>query len=132
MIIKEKTGNILREGENRIAFPINQEGINNSSFAGLISSLYWPELANIGETKLGSVLTKKTHNMEFYGICCYSLVYGWKNQYHIIRNCFNSIPGDAPVASVSIGEGMLGILNGANFNQIRAGMEASDKKIILY
>ena len=50
----------------------------------------------------------------------------------MIKQCFDAIPGDAPVASISIGTGLIGVLGGANFKLIRAGMEASKKEIILY
>ena len=132
MIIQEKTGDILKGKENRIAFAVNTEGANDSGFAGMISRKYWPELAYIGETKLGTVLTKKVNSLEFFALCCHSLKEGWNNQQEIIKQCFDAISGDEPVASISIGTGLVGILSGANFTLIRAGMEASKKKIILY
>lgn len=132
MIIKIKNGDILKGNEKRIAFAINSEGINDAGFAGMISNRFWPELANIGETKLGTVLTKKLDGIEFFALCCHSLKDGWNNQQKIIKECFDAIPGDEPVASISIGTGLVGILSGANFDLIKEGMEASKKKIILY
>lgn len=132
MIIKTKNGDILKGNEKRIAFAINSEGINDAGFAGMISNRFWPELANIGETKLGTVLTKKLDGIEFFALCCHSLKDGWNNQQKIIKECFDAIPGDEPVASISIGTGLVGILSGANFDLIKEGMEASKKKIILY
>lgn len=98
----------------------------------MISNRFWPELANIGETKLGTVLTKKLDGIEFFALCCHSLKDGWNNQQKIIKECFDAIPGDEPVASISIGTGLVGILSGANFDLIKEGMKASKKKIILY
>ncbi|MBQ6860857.1 MAG: hypothetical protein IJO08_04350 [Clostridia bacterium] len=133
MIIETKRGNnILAGNETRIAFAVNTEGINDSGFAGKIAYAYWPELANIGPCKLGTVLSKECDGVTFYALVCHSLKDGWKNQSEIIRQCFDKIECDAPVASISIGTGLIGILSGANFAEIQAGMEASKAKIILY
>ena len=98
----------------------------------MVSDKFWPELADIGETKLGTVLTKKVSDVEFFALCCHSLKDGWKNQREVIKQCFDAIPGDEPVASISIGTGLIGVLSGAHFPSIRAGMEDSEKEIILY
>lgn len=132
MIIRTKNGDILKGDEKRIAFAVNTEGLNDAGFAGIISKRYWPELADIGETKLGTVLTKKVDDIEFFALCCHSLENGWNNQEEVIKQCFDSIPGDEPVASISIGTGLIGLLCGADFRQIKAGMDASSKLIILY
>ena len=132
MIIEVKKGDILKSGEKRIAFAINCEGKNDSGFAGMISDEFWPELAHIGKTELGTVLTKKVKDVEFFALCCHSIEKGWRNQKEVIKQCFDSIPGDEPVASVSIGTGMIGFLTGANPYLIRTGMNISSKKIILY
>ena len=132
MIIKTKNGDILKGNEKRIAFAVNIEGENDEGFAGTISSRFWPELAHIGETKLGTVLTKKVDDIEFFALCCHSWKEGWNNQEEVIKECFDAIPGDEPVASISIGTGLIGVFSGANFNMIKAGMEASKKEIILY
>lgn len=134
MIIKNKQGNdILKGGETRIAFAVNTEGCNDSGFAGMISSRYWPELAYIGECKLGTVLTKTSDNgITFYALVCHSLKEGWNNQTETIKKCFDSIEGDQPIASISIGTGFVGVLSGADFGQIKEGMELSKKKIVLY
>ena len=133
MIIGNKQGNnILKGNEKRIAFAVNSEGINDSGFAGIISRSFWPELAFIGETELGSVLAKKVGDVEYFALCCHSLKNGWRDQRNLIKRCFDAIPGDEPVASISIGTGMIGILSGAQFSLIKAGMEDSNKKIILY
>lgn len=132
MIIKEKSGDILNNNETRIAFAVNTEGVNDAGFAGMISRMFWPELATIGETELGTVLTTKSNGIEFFALCCHSLHDGWVNQKEVIQKCFDAIPGDEPVASISIGTGMIGMLSGARFDLIKAGMEASKKEIILY
>lgn len=132
MIIKTTSGDILKSNETRIAFAVNTEGVNDSGFAGAISRMFWPELAHIGDTPLGTVLTKEVDGIEFFALCCHSLENGWHNQKEVIKKCFDSIPGDEPVASIAIGTGLVGVLSGANFTVIKAGMEASKKEIILY
>ena len=132
MIIKTTSGDILKGNETRIAFAVNTEGVNDSGFAGVISHRFWPELAYIGETKLGTVLTKEVDGVEFFALCCHSLENGWNNQKEVITQCFDAIPGDEPVASIAIGTGLVGVLSGAKFGLIKAGMEASKKRIILY
>lgn len=132
MIIETKNGDILSGNEKRIAFAINTEGINDGGFARVITKKYWPELTYIPKTELGTVLIKKVDNIEFFALTCHSLKKGWNNQQEIIQKCFDAIPGDEPIASISIGRGYIGVRDGADFSQIKAGMEASKKKIILY
>lgn len=98
----------------------------------MISRKFWPELAYIGETQLGSVLTKEVDGVKFFALCCHSLKNGWSNQKEVITKCFDAIPGDEPVASIAIGTGLVGVLSGADFTLIKAGMKASKKEIILY
>ena len=133
-IVLNGTGEILKKinPERRIAFAVNTEGKNKFGFTDKIAEEYWPEIVNIGPTELGKVLTKKVDDVEFYALCCYSLINGWKNQKEVIKKCFDSIPGNAPVAPIAIGTGLVGFLTGADFGQIRQGMEESDKQIILY
>ena len=133
MIIASKGGqDILAGGETRIAFAVNTEGYNDAGFAGVISRKYWPQLANAGKCELGTVLKKECNGVTFFALVCHSLEGGWKDQTETIRKCFDQIEGDEPVASISIGTGLIGILSGANFAEIKAGMEASKAKIILY
>ena len=133
MIIQTKEGDILQGGEKRIAFAVNTEGINDAGFAGVVSRKYWPELANIGPCELGTVLEKATDDgITFYALVCHSLNDGWPAQTETIKNCFNAINCDEPIASISIGTGLIGVLSGANFSQIREGMVLSNKEIILY
>lgn len=133
MIITRKSGqDILAGCEKRIAFAVNTEGYNDSGFAGLIAKKYWPELANAGACELGTILKKECNGVTFYALVCHSLKDGWKDQTKTIKKCFDKIDGDAPVASIAIGTGLIGVLSGANFEEIQAGMEASKAKIILY
>ena len=133
MIIEERRGkDILEGGNKRIAFAINTEGFNDAGFAGIISRKFWPELANCGENPIGTVLSTKVEEVEYFALVCHSLHEGWKDQETTIKKAFDAIPGDEPVASIAIGTGLIGILSGADFNQIRKGMEKSTKRIILY
>lgn len=133
MIIKIRKGNnILTSGESRIAFAVNTEGTNDSGFAGTISNKYWPELAHIGNCELGTVLTHNANGIIFYALVCHSLTNGWIDQTETIRKCFDAIKTDEPIASISIGTGLIGRLSGADFIQIEKGMQLSKKKIILY
>ena len=132
MIIARRSGDILSGEVKRIAFAVNTEGANDAGFAGVVSRRFWTELAEIGESELGTVLIKKVDGYEFFALVCHSLRGGWNNQREVIRQCFDSIPGDEPVASIAIGTGLIGILSGANFEEIKAGMEDSKKEIILY
>lgn len=134
MIIANKQGqDIMGGGDKRIAFAVNTEGYNDAGFAGMISERFWPELACIGACKLGTVLSKTTDSgLMLYALVCHSLRNGWMDQTNTIKKCFDSIEGDEPIASISIGTGLIGILSGADFKQIRRGMELSNKKIILY
>lgn len=134
MIIDNKQGmDVLEAGDTRIAFAVNTEGCNTSGFAGLVARKFWPELANIGECELGTVLTKETsEGFTFYALVCNSLKHGWYNQTEIIKKCFDAIETDDPIATVSIGCSRLAILSGADFCQIRKGMELSKKQLYLY
>lgn len=133
MIIKNKQGcDILNGGEKRIAFAVNIEGYNDAGFAGMISRKYWPDLANFGPCDLGTVLSKHANDITFYALVCHSLKKGWFDQTEIIKTCFDNIKSDEPIATISIGTGLIGMLSGADFKKIKKGMELSNKKIILY
>jgi len=132
MIIATRRGNILCNCERRIAFPINIEGVMSSDFESLISRRYWPELAKVGKNALGTIFSKKVEGIEFFALCCYSLHNGWFDQEGTITKCFDAIPGDERVASTAIGTSFFDIHSGANVDLIQAGMQASNKKIILY
>ena len=49
-----------------------------------------------------------------------------------VKQCFDSIPTEDEVATISIGTGLVGVLSGVNFSEIRRGMEASSKLIVLF
>lgn len=132
MIIATKHGDILNNCERRIAFAINTEGITTVNFAGMVAQRYWPELAKVGRTKIGTVLHKKVEGIEFFAICCHSLENGWFDQEGTINKCLDSIPGDEPIACTAIGTDNYDVMSGSNFDLIKAGMETSNKKIILY
>ena len=132
MIISTENGDILQNSTRRVAFPINVEGINDTGFAGIISRRFWPELAHVGRTERGEILIKRKDGYEFFALCCRSMHDCWYDQKETIKKCFDKIPGDAPICSLSIGEGFLVLLSGADSKQIKAGMEESQKAIILY
>ena len=135
MILKTKRGkNVLTGTEKRIVFPINAEGNNDFCFASNIARKFWPELLYMGDLKVGTVLTKEVDDIgiTFFAICCYSLEKGWEHKQDVIRQCFDSIPGTEPVATIDIGSDWLSKSTGANLSQIRAGMQTSQKEIVLY
>lgn len=133
MIIAEKIGkDILTSGEKRICFAISSDGYNNTGFAGIISKKFWPEIANSCKNELGTIISKEVNGITFYALCCHSLEKGWSDQETVIRKCFDSIPGEDPVAAIRIGTDISENMSGAKFSDIRAGMEASEKRIILY
>lgn len=131
MIIETRKGDIMFGNNKRIAFAINTEGVINTGFASVIAKKYWKELAYPSERRLGTILTKKVGDVEFFALVCHSLHNGWNNQSNIIQKCFDAIPGNEPVAFMSIGNRLIG-LSGGNFNKIQHGMEMSNKRIILY
>lgn len=133
MIVEVKQGqDILKSGAKHICFAVNIEGINDSGFAGLISRNHWPKLAYIGECKLGTSITQEDNGVFYHALVCHSLHNGWHNSAEVVKRCFDSIPTEDEVATISIGTGLVGILSGANFSEIRRGMEASSKRIVLF
>ncbi|MCR5572511.1 MAG: hypothetical protein K6F57_01915 [Candidatus Saccharibacteria bacterium] len=133
MIVEVKNGqDILKSGAKHICFAVNIEGINDSGFAGLISRNHWPKLADIGECELGTSITQEDNGVFYHALVCHSLRGGWRNSAEVVKRCFDSIPTDDEVATISIGTGLIGVLSGANFSEIRRGMEASSKRIVLF
>ena len=133
MIVEIRQGqDILKSGAKHICFAVNTEGANDSGFAGLISRDYWPDLAYIGECELGTSLTHENDGVTYHALVCHSLHNGWNNSAEVIKQCFDSIQTDDEVATISIGTGFVGVLSGANFSEIRRGMEASSKRIVLF
>ena len=135
MIVEEKNGNIFETNCKHIVFAVNTEGINDSGFAGQVSINYWPALAHIGPKPLGTVLSiKKEEGKTFHAIVCHSLREGWQKTPKVLEDCLNSldVPDDEPIASVQIGNGLIGQISGADFPAIIQAMEHSKKSIILY
>ena len=134
MIIANKYDDILESNEKRIAFIITTKckGVNDSGFVEKIMKTAWPELKNIESINLGSILTKKKNGKEYIAICC-CLEDGYTIEKKVVKECFDAIPGDEPVATLLIGRSVAAMLTGRpDFNLIKAGMEDSKKKIILY
>ena len=134
MVIKTVQKDIFETEAKHIAFAINSEGYNDAGFAGQVSKKYWSELANCGEHKIGTVLTKKVGNKTYHAIVCHSLYNGWgENQAEVIKDCFNKIDTNGePIATIAIGTGFVGAMSGANFREIVCGMHESNQKIILH
>ena len=133
MVVKTIQEDIFNTEAKHIAFAVNTEGYNDAGFAGQVSSKYWNELANCGQHKLGTVLSKKVGDKTFHALVCHSLDNGWgENQAEVIKECFDKIPSNGePVATIAIGTGFIGVISGANFRQIVCGMHDSKQKIIL-
>ncbi|MCL2174197.1 hypothetical protein FWH58_02815 [Candidatus Saccharibacteria bacterium] len=137
MIKSRKPGeDIFSTKEKDIAFAVNTEGINDSGFAGTVAMKLWPELANIGPSELGTIMSKTADDgRTYHALVCHSLKNGWVDQAETIKKCFDQIPNDEEkraVASVAIGTGFVGILSGANFEKILEGMEQSETPIVLF
>lgn len=134
MIIRTVQDDIFKSKEKHIAFAVNAEGINDSGFAGQVSRQYWKELANCGEHKIGTVISKTIGDKTFHALVCHYLQGNWgENQAEIIRECFNNIPANGePIASIAIGTGFVGRISGADFRQIVCGMHDSEQRIILH
>ena len=133
MIIEVRQGqNILESDMKHICFGVNTEGTNDAGFAGFISKHYWKELADIGECELGTCLTHENNGIFYHALVCHSLKEGWNNSAAIIKQCFDAVPTDEEIATISIGTGLIGVLSGADFSEIRNGMEKSSKRIILF
>ena len=136
MIIKTiKTIKDLKD-ERHLAFAINEEGIAMAgSAAQALTDKIWPELLEGKKTKLGTIVERQVNGYHFYGICCYSAIHGWySNQEELVKQCFDSIdlPNDEPIVALSIGTEVLDVLQGADVEQIYAGLRASKKHIIVY
>ena len=134
MIVRAVQDDIFNSEAKHIAFAINTEGLNDSGFAGQVSGKYWNELANCGEHELGTVLSKKVGDKTFHALVCHSLNNGWgENQSEIIRECFDKIPVNGEsIATIAIGTGFIGMLDGVDFRQILCGMHDSKQQITLY
>lgn len=133
MVIKAVWTNVFDTEAKHIAFAINKEGINDSGFAGLVAQKYWPEIAYCGEHEIGTVLSKTVGTKTYHALVCHSLFSEWgDHQREIIKECFDKIPTDEPIATIAIGTGLVGTLSGASFRKIVCGMHGSTKNIILH
>lgn len=136
MIVDTVKGDILESPHKHIAFAINTEGINDSGFAGLVARRFWPELAYIGASKLGTVLTKTIlSGPTFHALVCHSLAAGgWDGTPEHVTRCLDtlSVPEGETVAIVGIGTGPVGRLGGADADAIREGIARSETQCAVY
>lgn len=115
-------GDVFAADERLIVFAINTEGHNDAGFAGLVSTRYWPRLANTGPQELGSVLTQHLvmasgAPLNLAAIVCHSLGdAGWATAPEHIEAGLNQleIAPDMTAAVVLMGSGMIGQMQGAD------------------
>ncbi|TAN57315.1 hypothetical protein EPN15_04675 [Patescibacteria group bacterium] len=111
MIINTVRSDVFQTPDKHIVFAVNIEGFNDAGFAGVVSSLYWPELANTGPKKLGEVLSKNGKGKIFHALVCHSLGSdGWKKTAEIVTKCLDSldVPDNETIAIVLMGAGIVG------------------------
>jgi len=135
MIVEQIRGDIIASKHNHIVFGSNIEGYNDAGFAGLISSRFWPELANAGPQKMGDVLTHVSNGRTFHAIVCHSLKKGWDGAPKAIQKGLDSIELKNPKSSIGvvlIGNGPVGLMQGADGEANLKAMEKSTKKIVVY
>ena len=132
MIISTNNNDILKSNEKIIAFPVNVEGFNDAGISYEILKKYWRNMIHSKEYKLGTVIPKNVNNIFLYALVCYSIKDGWINQREIIKECFDKIKTNKPIATVEMGVQFLDKIEGADFNEIVLGMNDSKQEIILY
>ncbi len=138
MIRESKVGQDIFSGEEKVVvFAINKEGYNDSGFAGKVAQKYWPELANTGEQEIGTILEKEVDGKRYIGIVCHSLREGWgtrEEQTKIIKECFDKIQVNdgEKIASLAIGNGLIGQMSGAEYGAILEGIRQSNKDVSVY
>lgn len=137
MIVDTVRGDVFKTPYNHIAFAVNTEGYNDAGFAGVVSSRYWPELANTGPRKLGDVIRNywERKDVTFHALVCHSLAAdGWKNTSQTVTKCLDllDVPDNETIAIVLMGAGMVGQLGGADVFSILGGMARSRKKVVVY
>lgn len=135
MIIDTVRGDVFRTALRHIAFAVNTNGYNGAGFAGLVASRHWPELADTGVKKLGSVMSRSVGEKTFYALVCHTLNRsGWKKTPEIVAQCLDSldIPDGEPIAVVLMGSGRVGQMGGADVFAILGGLARSNQKIIVY
>lgn len=134
MVIKAIQDDVFNTDAKHIAFAINKEGINDAGFSGQVTTRYWGELTNCGVHEIGTIFSKQVGDKTFHAMVCHSLKSGWgENQAQIIKECFDKIPANGEtIATVAIGDGIVGMFTGADFRQIVCGMHESKQQITLY
>ncbi len=134
MVVRTVQDDIFNSEAKHIAFAFSSEGIIDSEFVWNICKQYWNELENCGEHAMGTVLSKTVGDKTFHALVCHSSRKGWgDNQAVIIKECFDNIPANGePIATIAIGNGILGRILGANFRQIVCGMHESQQQIMLH
>lgn len=125
---RAKRNEILKgRGNVHIAFIANTEGRNEKSLSKEIATKYWPEIANIGVCRMGTVIEKEVEGIHFYGLVCYSLERGFIDGAENICKCLDKISTDETIFLEVSGE-----FSGHAFFEIRNGIEKSQKKVIIY
>ncbi len=135
MIIDHVFEDIFLAPQKHIAFAINIQGCNDAGFAGQVSSRIWPELTDTGGNELGDILTHKNADKIYYALVCWSLdPGGWDATPRVVRECFDKIeiPDDEEIAVVLMGSGPVGMMPGADVDDILKEMDLSTKKLIIY
>lgn len=121
--------------QKHIAFAVNTQGYNDSGFAGQVSSVIWPELANTGGNVLGEVLSHKNGTKTYHALVCHSLDSGgWNQTPQIACDCLSKIdiPIDEEIAIVLMGSGLVGMMQGADVNAILSALEKSERKLVVF
>lgn len=140
MIVTTAKGDILAGKEAHVAFGISTEGkqLNCGGFSGvLISKGIWPELATIGGLKLGQVISRedlKTGRI-YHAMAVHSFGgNGWGNSPAAVLEALSKIPAptSTTIAMVEIGTGSAGKSAGADAAAIRAAMQKSARRVVLY
>ena len=132
MILEMIRGDILQSPCLHIFFGVNTEGYNDSGFAGQVANNFWPELLKTGGNELGQVLVKNIGHKTFYAVVCHSLKDGWESADQYIKAAFDSQNFEEPCASVLMGAGFIGQMQGADVKSIIDAMRESNKSIVVY
>lgn len=135
MIIDTVRGDALRAPHKHIVFAVNAEGYNDAGFAGLVSSRFWPELANTGGNRLGDVLKKQMGGRTFHAIVCHELKRdGWSRTPQIVEEGVNKldIPAEETIGVVLMGGGLVGQMSGADTYAVLGALARSNKRVTVY
>jgi hypothetical protein len=135
MIQNVVRGDILLSGRKHILFGVNTEGYNDAGFAGMIARRYLPQIANTGPMNLGDKLEFEAEGKTFHALVCHSLgVDGWTNAPRVIEETLNRIqlPAGEMLASIAMGSGLIGKMQGADPIEILGALHRSKPPIELY